>query len=110
MSATNVLDDPVMFLPEVEKAVRLSATTIWRKEGQGTFPPRSHQGRYAIWFTSQIAGYLESLRARPNGPGPAPAKANEARRQAAAQRRRDAPVTKPRAPLSRSRERKARKS
>jgi predicted DNA-binding transcriptional regulator AlpA len=110
MSATNILDDPVMFLPEVEKAVRLSATTIWRKEGQGMFPPRGHQGRYAIWFTSQIAAYLESLRAHPNGPGPAPAKANEARRQSAARRRGDALVTKPRGPQLRSRGRKVRKS
>jgi predicted DNA-binding transcriptional regulator AlpA len=87
MPATNVLDDPMMLLPEVEKVVRLSPTTIWRQERLGKFPPRSHQGRHVIWFTSQIAAYLESLRARPNGIGPAPKKANEARRRSARGRR-----------------------
>jgi predicted DNA-binding transcriptional regulator AlpA len=87
MPATNVLDDPLMFLPEVEKAVRRSGTTIWREESKGKFPRRHYHGRCAAWFTSQIAAYLESLRAKPCGIGPAPIKAIEARRRAARRRR-----------------------
>ena len=44
MAATNVLDDPLMFLPEVEKTVRRSGTTIWRDEKRGKFPRRHKQG------------------------------------------------------------------
>jgi predicted DNA-binding transcriptional regulator AlpA len=87
MSSTSVLDDPLMLLPEVEKTTRQSATTIWRKEGLGTFPRRHKHGRYAVWFRSEIVAYLESIRAHASGPGPAPKKANEARRQAARLRR-----------------------
>jgi predicted DNA-binding transcriptional regulator AlpA len=87
MPATSVLDDPLMFLPEVEKTTRRSGTTIWRDEKQGKFPRRHKQGRYAVWFKSEIVAYLESLRAHASGPGPAPKKANEARRQAARRRR-----------------------
>jgi predicted DNA-binding transcriptional regulator AlpA len=88
MSVTSVLDDPLMFLPEVEKTTRRSGTTIWRDEKRGKFPRRHKQGRFAVWFRSEIIGYLESLRAHPSGPGPAPIKANEARRRKAAGRRR----------------------
>jgi predicted DNA-binding transcriptional regulator AlpA len=81
MSATDVLDDPVMFLPEVVRATRLSPTTIWRKEKRGEFPPRHYNGRHASWFRSQIAEHMEALRTKPSGIGPAPVKANEARRR-----------------------------
>jgi predicted DNA-binding transcriptional regulator AlpA len=91
MPATNVLDDPLMFLPEVEKTTRRSGTTIWRDEKRGKFPRRHKQGRYSVWFRSEIIAYLESLRASPSGPGPAPKKANDARRQQAAGRRRVTP-------------------
>jgi len=79
-----VLDDPLMFLPEVEKATRLSAVTIWRHEKAGKFPHRHRHGYYVAWFRSQIVAYLESLRADPGGFAPAPVKANDARRRKAA--------------------------
>jgi predicted DNA-binding transcriptional regulator AlpA len=83
MSATDVLDDPVMFLPEVVRIVRQSPTTIWRQEKRGKFPPRHYDGRCAAWFRSQIAAHQESLRANPSGIRPGPIKANEARRRSA---------------------------
>lgn len=83
----DVLGDPMMFLPEVERATRLSATTIWRREAVGEFPPRHRHGKYAVWFRSEIIAYLELLRANAAGPAPAPVRANEARRQAARRRR-----------------------
>lgn len=83
----DVLDDPLMYLPEVERLVRKSTTSIWRAERAGKFPPRHRHGGRVAWFRSQIVEYLESLRDSSDGPGPAPTKANEARRQAAAQRR-----------------------
>jgi predicted DNA-binding transcriptional regulator AlpA len=79
----DVLDDPLMFLPEVEKATRLSAVTIWRHEKAGKFPRRHRRGSHVVWFKSQIVAYLESLRSSPGGFAPAPVKANEARRRAA---------------------------
>jgi predicted DNA-binding transcriptional regulator AlpA len=87
MPTQNVLDDPVLLLPEVEKLTRLSATTIWRRERAGKFPPRRKQGRYSIWFRSQIVAYLEALRAETSGPAPANVNANQARRDAARRRR-----------------------
>jgi predicted DNA-binding transcriptional regulator AlpA len=90
MPAVDVLEGPLMFLPEVEKATRRSGVTIWREEKKGKFPRRHYHGRYAAWFKSQIAAYLESLRAKPCGIGPAPIKANQARRRQAAERRRSA--------------------
>jgi predicted DNA-binding transcriptional regulator AlpA len=95
MSPLNVLDDPEMFLPEVEKRTRRSKVSIWRDEKQGKFPPRHYHGRYAAWFTSQITAYLESLRAKPSGIGPAPMKAIEARRRSASRRRTDQEKTQP---------------
>jgi predicted DNA-binding transcriptional regulator AlpA len=83
----NVLDDPVMFLSEVEKLTRLSGTTIWRRERAGKFPPRHKQGHYSVWFRSEIVAYLEALRAKASGPAPANVNANEARREAARRRR-----------------------
>jgi predicted DNA-binding transcriptional regulator AlpA len=83
----NVLDDPVMFLPEVEKLTRLYATTIWRRERAGKFPTRRKQGHYCVWFRSQIIAYLEALRADASGPVPATANAKEARRRGAQRRR-----------------------
>ena len=74
MSATDVLDDPVMFLPEVVRIVRQSPTTIWRQEKQGKFPPRHYDGRYAAWFRSQIAAHQELLRANASGSARAPSK------------------------------------
>jgi predicted DNA-binding transcriptional regulator AlpA len=88
MPATDVLEDPVLFLPEVVRITRLCSTTIWRKERQGKFPPRHYDGRCAAWFRSQIAAHMEVLRQKPSGIGPAPFKANEARRRQAAGRRR----------------------
>jgi len=81
-----VLNDPLMYLPEVEKAVRKSGTTIWRMEAVGKFPRRHKHGRNAVWFRSEIIAYLEAVRAETQAP-PAPEKANQARREAAAQRR-----------------------
>jgi predicted DNA-binding transcriptional regulator AlpA len=86
----NVLDDPLMFLSEVEKLTRLSGTTIWRRERAGKFPPRRKQGHYSVWFRSEIVSYLEALRAEATGPAPANVNANQARRDAA-RRRRTAP-------------------
>jgi predicted DNA-binding transcriptional regulator AlpA len=86
MSSRNVLNDPVLFLPDVERLTRLSATTIWRRERDGNFPPRRKQGKFAVWFLSEIIDYLELLRADKSGPAPAPAKANQARRDAARRR------------------------
>ena len=83
----NVLDDPVLLLPDVEKLTRLSGTTIWRRERAGKFPHRRKQGRYCVWFRSEIVGYLESLRAETSGPAPANIGANQARRDAAQRRR-----------------------
>jgi predicted DNA-binding transcriptional regulator AlpA len=79
----DALDDPLMFLPEVARATGLSPTTIWRKERNGEFPSRHHDGRYVSWFRSQIAAYMEARRRAPSGIGPAPIKANEARRHKA---------------------------
>jgi predicted DNA-binding transcriptional regulator AlpA len=53
--ATDVLDDPVMFTPEVVRVVRKSATTIWRDEKRDKFPRRHYEGKRAAWFKSQIA-------------------------------------------------------
>ncbi len=83
----SVLDDPALLLPEVEKLTRLSGTTIWRRERAGKFPARRKQGRYSVWFRSQIVAYLEALRDDASGPAPANKNANEARRQAARRRR-----------------------
>jgi predicted DNA-binding transcriptional regulator AlpA len=83
----DVLDDPIWFLPEVERATRLSGTTIWRHETAGKFPRRHKHGKFAAWFRSEIVAYLESLRSTIGGPAPAPAKAIAARRQAARRRR-----------------------
>ena len=80
--AIDVLDDPLMSLPEVERVTHLSATTIWRKEKNGEFPPRHRDGQHVSWFTSQIRAYMEKRRQNPSGIGPAPSKANEARRRA----------------------------
>src|SRR5262249_27760552 len=85
----DVLDDPLMYLPEVERLTRKSATSIWRAERAGKFPLRHRHGGRVVWFRSQIVEHLKSLREAAVGPGPAPTKANEARRQAA-QRRREA--------------------
>ena len=82
-----VLDDPIMYRPEVEIAVRKSATTNWRAERDGKFPAHHMHGGRAAWFRSQIARHLESLRERATGPGPAPARAIAARQRAAALRR-----------------------
>jgi predicted DNA-binding transcriptional regulator AlpA len=90
----NVLDDPLMFLSEVEKLTRLSGTTIWRRERAGKFPPRRKQGHYSVWFRSEIISYLEALRADTSGPAPANVNASKARR-AAAGRRRAASATTP---------------
>jgi predicted DNA-binding transcriptional regulator AlpA len=83
----DVLDDPVLLLPEVERLTRLSGTTIWRRERAGKFPPRRKQGRYCVWFRSEIVAYLEALRAETSGPAPANTNATQARRQAARRRR-----------------------
>jgi predicted DNA-binding transcriptional regulator AlpA len=92
MPATDVLDDPAMF--EVVRVTRLSPTTIWRKEKRGEFPPRHHDGRCASWFRSQIAAHMEARRQNPSGIGPAPVKANEARR-AATRRKADRKEARP---------------
>ncbi len=86
----DILLDRLLFLPHVESLTGLSGSTIRRHELKGTFPRRHRHGIYSVWFRSEIIAYMESLRANPGGPGPAPVKAIEARRQAAAQRRRAA--------------------
>jgi predicted DNA-binding transcriptional regulator AlpA len=83
----DILLDRLLFLPHVEQITGLSYSTIRRHELQGTFPRRHRHGIYSVWFRSEITAYMEALRANPCGPGPAPVKAIEARRQAAAQRR-----------------------
>jgi predicted DNA-binding transcriptional regulator AlpA len=82
----SLLNDPLMFLPEVEVAVGMTSTTIWRHEKQRKFPPRIKVGGRNAWFRSQIEAYLESLRDG-GGIGPAPTAANEARRLNAQRRR-----------------------
>jgi predicted DNA-binding transcriptional regulator AlpA len=87
----DILTDPVVYLPEVQRLTRLSGTTIWRYERAGKFPRRRRRGAHCIWFLSEIIAYLEELRADTSGPGPAHITATKARR-AAAKRRRDAAV------------------
>jgi predicted DNA-binding transcriptional regulator AlpA len=84
---SNILTDPVVLLPEVQRLTRLSATTIWRHERAGKFPRRRKQGRFSTWFLSEIIAYLEALRADTSGPAPANIAANRARSAAAAARR-----------------------
>jgi hypothetical protein len=55
---------------------------VRRKEKNGEFPPRHRDGQHVSWFTSQIRAYMEKRRQNPSGIGPAPSKANEARRRA----------------------------
>jgi predicted DNA-binding transcriptional regulator AlpA len=83
----HVLEDPLLFLADVERLTRLSGTTIWRRERDGKFPRRHKLGHFAVWFRSEIATFLEALRTDVPSPGPATVNANEARREAARRRR-----------------------
>jgi hypothetical protein len=65
----------------------MTASVLRRRERDGKFPPRHKQGHYAVWFRSEVAAYLEALRAEASGPAPANINANEARRQGAQRRR-----------------------
>jgi predicted DNA-binding transcriptional regulator AlpA len=58
----DVLDDPLMYWPEVKSIVRMDYSTVWRREKAGKFPPHVMHGGRAAWFQSQIRGHLESLR------------------------------------------------
>ena len=55
----------VIRLRDVVKLTGLGATTIWRREHEGSFPPRFQLGGRAVgWFYDDVVTWLDSLARR----------------------------------------------
>ncbi len=52
----------VIRLREVVRLTGLAASTIWRREQEGVFPPRFHLGGRAVgWLYEDVVNWLEML-------------------------------------------------
>lgn len=55
--------DVILRLPEVLKRTGLARTTIYRKAGDGSFPPpKKLGGRAAGWYESDIVAWMKGLK------------------------------------------------
>ncbi len=62
MSAEKEAADKILRLPEVLERTGLARTTIYRKAGDGSFPPpKKLGGRAAGWYESDIVAWMKGL-------------------------------------------------
>ncbi len=55
----------IIRLPTVKELTGLSTSSIWRREQEGTFPPRRKLGAKAVgWFYDEVLDWIDSRSAR----------------------------------------------
>ena len=60
-------EESLLNVEQVAKRIGVADRTVWRRVNSGEFPQPVHVGRSARWVSSEINGYIETLKQKRNG-------------------------------------------